>query len=120
MSSITNVSMGDHIDLLIKESEDITAGLAAAVLAMPGLVAQTDMGPPEAQATVVRESMQRIRHSAMNDARIAEVIMAINDNDAAERVFNNLVAFANQQAISTRIYVASVMIATDVSNFTQV
>ena len=43
MSSITNVSMGDRIDQLIKESEDITAGLAAAVLAMPGLVAQTNV-----------------------------------------------------------------------------
>ena len=86
---------------------------------MPGLVAQTAMGPPEAQATVVRESVQRIWHSAMNDARIAEVIMATNANDAAERVFNNLVAFANEQVISVRIDVGSAMIATDASNLTR-
>ena len=39
MSSVTDVSMGDHIDLMIKESESIAAGLAAAVIAIPENVA---------------------------------------------------------------------------------
>ena len=41
MSSVTDVSMGDHIDLMIKESESIAAGLAAAVIAIPENIAHT-------------------------------------------------------------------------------
>ena len=40
--------MGDHIDLMIKESESIAAGLAAAVIAIPENVAHTAMVLPRA------------------------------------------------------------------------
>ena len=118
MSSVTDVSMGDHIDLMIKESESIAAGLAAAVIAIPENVAHTVMGPPEDQAMVVRGSAQQIRNQAMNDARIAEVIMAIGDNNQAERVFNNLVAFAHELVIADKIEIGSAMIEANVSDFT--
>ena len=41
MSSVNNVSMGDHIDQMIRDSEAISESLAGALLAMPDNLACT-------------------------------------------------------------------------------